>query len=149
MQIYRASNQFRSKQIGATLSRQLRKKYGRRSIRILKGDVVKIVRGEYKGVEGKVTKISIEKNSVSVEGVQKEKAKGGKVDILIHSSNGIITSLKTDDKWLVKILENKAKPKPTAKPKTKAKPKTTAKNNVKANKKEDEKEWERLREVKN
>ena len=107
MQIYQASNQFRSKQIGATLSKQLRKKYGRRSIRILKGDVVKIVRGEYKGVEGKVTKISIEKNSVSVEGVQKEKAKGGKVDILIHCSNGIITSLKTDDKWRVKILEHK------------------------------------------
>ena len=139
MQIYRASNQFRSKQIGATLSKQLRKKYGRRSIRILKGDVVKIVRGEYKGVEGKVTKISIEKNSVSVEGVQKEKAKGGKVDILIHSSNGIITSLKTDDKWRVKILENKAKPKTVAKPKTLAKPKTAAKNNVKTNKKEDEK----------
>ena len=57
LQIYRATNQFRSKQIGATLSKQLRKKYGRRSIRILKGDVVKIVRGEYKGVEGKVTKI--------------------------------------------------------------------------------------------
>ena len=111
MQIYRATNQFRSKQIGAALSKQLRKKYGKRSIRILKGDVVKIVRGEYKGVEGKVTKISTEKNSIGVEGVQKEKSKGGKVDILIHSSNGVITSLKTDDKWRVKILEHKPKSK--------------------------------------
>jgi large subunit ribosomal protein L24 len=139
MQIYRATNQFRSKQIGAALSKQLRKKYGKRSIRILKGDVVKIVRGEYKGVEGKVTKISTEKNSIGVEGVQKEKSKGGKVDILIHSSNGVITSLKTDDKWRVKILEHKTKPKTVHKPKTVDKPKTLAKNNVKANKNRSEK----------
>ena len=37
--------------------------------------------------------------------------KGGKFDVLIHSSNLIITSLNTDDKWRLKILEKKSKSK--------------------------------------
>ena len=74
-QIYQATNQFRSKQVGATLSKQLRQKYNRRSIRIINGDTVKIIRGEYKSIDGKVTKISLQKNSIAIEGVQKEKLK--------------------------------------------------------------------------
>ncbi|KFM14297.1 50S ribosomal protein L24P [Marine Group I thaumarchaeote SCGC AAA799-O18] len=111
MQIYRATNQFRSKQLGSQLSKQLRKKYGRRSIRIVIGDTVKIIRGVYKGIDGKVTKISLAKNSIAVEGIQREKLKGGKVDQYIHSSNAMITSLNTEDKWRVKILEHKPKSK--------------------------------------
>ena len=64
-QIYRAVNTVRNKQIGAALSKQLRQKYQRRSIRIVKGDTVKILRGEYKGIDGKVTKISLEKNNLN------------------------------------------------------------------------------------
>ena len=109
-QNYRAVQQVRSKRVGTNISKQLRQKYSHRSIRIVTGDTVKVVRGEYKGIEGKVTKIIIDKNSVAVEGIKKEKLKGGKFDVLIHSSNVIITSLNTDDKWRVKILENKDKP---------------------------------------
>ncbi len=142
-QIYRAVNNVRNKQIGATLSKQLRQKYHRRSIRIVSGDTVKIIRGEYKGIDGKVTKISLEKNSVAVEGVQREKLKGGKIDLYIHSSNTVITSLNTEDNWRIKKLEHKAKPatKPEAKPATKpeAKPATKPKNNLKVNKKKESK----------
>ena len=38
-QIYRANNQVRNKQLGASLSKQLRQKYGRRHIRILDGGI--------------------------------------------------------------------------------------------------------------
>ena len=146
-QIYRAVNNVRNKQIGATLSKQLRQKYHRRSIRIVNGDTVKIIRGEYKGIDGKVTKISLEKNSVAVEGVQREKLKGGKIDLYIHSSNTVITSLNTEDNWRIKKLEHKPKPaskpkpeaKPTSKPKPEAKPTSKPKNNLKANKKKENK----------
>ena len=74
-------------------------------------DTVKIIRGEYKGITGKVTKISTEKSSIVIEGNKKEKSKGEKVDVYIHSSNVIITSLNTDDKWRIKILEKKPKSK--------------------------------------
>jgi len=120
-QNYQAVQQTRSKRIGANISKQLREKYTHRNVRIVTGDTVKVVRGEYKGIEGKVTKIIIDKNSVAVEGIKKEKLKGGKFDVLIHSSNMIITSLNTDDKWRVRILENKAKPKKEAEPKKEAK----------------------------
>ena len=140
-QIYRAINSVRNKQIGATLSKQLRQKYHRRSIRIVNGDTVKIIRGEYKGIDGKVTKISLEKNSIAVEGVQREKLKGGKIDLYIHSSNTVITSLNTEDNWRTKKLEHKAKPEAEAKSKNnvKAKPEAKSKNNVKANNKKENK----------
>ena len=109
--IYRAMNQTVSRQICATLSKDLRKKYPRRSARIMIDDTVKVIRGEYKGLTGKVAKISTESNSIAIEGNKKEKLKGEKVDVYIHSTNTVITSLNTDDKWRVKILEKKSKSK--------------------------------------
>ena len=107
--IYRAMNQTVSKQICATLSKELRKKYPRRSARIMIDDTVKVIRGEYKGLTGKVAKISTESNSIAIEGNKKEKLKGEKIDVYIHSTNMVITSLNTDDKWRLKILEKKLK----------------------------------------
>ena len=110
-QIYRVMNQVANKQICATISKGLRKKYSRRSTRIMVDDTVKVVRGEYKGLTGKVSKISLENNSIAIEGNKKEKLKGDKIDVYIHSTNVIITSLNTDDKWRLKILEKKPKSK--------------------------------------
>ena len=72
-------------------------------------DTVKVIRGEYKGITGKVTKISSDSNSVAIEGNKKEKLKGEKIDVYIHSTNVVITALNTNDKWRVKILEKKPK----------------------------------------
>jgi len=110
-QIYRAINQVVNKQICAPLSKDLRKKYSRRSARIMVDDTVSVIRGEYKGIKGKVSKVSTTNNSIAIEGNKKEKLKGEKIDVYIHSSNVIITSLNTDDKWRLKILEKKPKSK--------------------------------------
>jgi len=110
-QIYRAINQVVNKQISAPLSKDLRKKYSRRSARIMVDDTVNVIRGEYKGIKGKVSKVSTTNSSIAIEGNKKEKLKGDKIDVYIHSSNVIITSLNTDDKWRVKILEKKPKSK--------------------------------------
>ena len=113
MLIYKASNQTRSKQLSGMLSEELRKKYGKRSIRAIKGDTVKILRGEFKGVDGKVSSVNILKNSIAIEGVKKEKTKGDKFDVHIHVSNVVITALNTDDSKRVAKLESKPKPKGT------------------------------------
>ena len=110
-QTNRAMNQILNKQICAPISKELRKKYSRRSIRIMTNDTVKVMRGEYSGLTGKVTKISTETSGVAIEGNKKEKLKGEKIDVYIHSTNMIITSLNTDDKWRLKILEKKSKSK--------------------------------------
>jgi len=109
--IYRAVNQVVNKQISAPLSKDLRKKYSRRSVRIMVDDTAKVIRGEYKGIAGKVSKISTSNSSIAIEGNKKEKLKGDKIDVYIHSSNVVITSLNTDDKWRIKILEKKPKSK--------------------------------------
>ena len=103
--IYQATFQTRSKQLGSALSKELRKKYGKRSVRVIEGDSVKILRGEFKGVEGKISNVSTQKNSVAIEGVKKEKTKGDKFDVYIHTSNLVVTSINTDDKWRTSRLE--------------------------------------------
>lgn len=112
--IYKATFHTRSKQLGSQLSEDLRKKYGKKSVRVIQGDSIKIVRGEFKGVDGKISKVSTKKSSVAIEGVKKEKTKGDKFDVYIHTSNLIVTGLNTDDKWRIAKLEGK---KPTEKPK--------------------------------
>ena len=143
-QTNRAMNQILNKQICAPISKDLRKKYSRRNIRIMTNDTVKVMRGEYKGLTGKVTKISTETSGVAIEGNKKEKLKGEKIDVYIHSTNMIITSLNTDDKWRLKILEKKPKStiksmKENAKKKSEVKPADKKKSEVKpADKKKSE-----------
>ena len=105
--LFQATLQTRSKQMGSALSKDLQKKYGKKSARIVEGDSIKIVRGEFKGVDGKVAKISTQKSSVAIDGVKKEKTKGDKFDVYIHTSNLVITSLNSDDKWRMAKLEGK------------------------------------------
>lgn len=80
------------------LSPELREKYRRKSVRPKKGDSVRIFRGEFLGVEGKVTKVIAKDGRLNVEGVSREKMKGGTAPVPIESSNVMITSLNLDDK---------------------------------------------------
>ena len=105
--IYHATFHTRSKQLSSQLSEDLRKKYGKKSVRVIEGDSIKIVRGEFKGVDGKISKVSTKKSSVAVEGVKKEKTKGDKFDVYIHTSNLLVTGLNTEDKWRIAKLEGK------------------------------------------
>jgi len=113
-------------------------------------DTAKVIRGEYKGIAGKVSKISTNNSSIAIEGNKKEKLKGDKIDVYIHSSNVIITSLNTDDKWRIKILEKKPKSKiksmkADAKKKDGVKPVSKKKDDVKpvSKKKDDLKKSEK------
>ena len=108
-QIYYATSKVRSVQTAASLSSDLRKKFGKRSARINKGDTVKILRGEFYGTAGKVTKILTRKNSITVDGVKREKVKGEKIDVPIHATNVIITALNDDDKWRMNKLQGNSK----------------------------------------
>ncbi|MGI0019795.1 MAG: 50S ribosomal protein L24 [Nitrososphaera sp.] len=123
----------RDKMVGATLADNLRQQYKRRSVRVIKGDSVRVMRGEYRGVEGKVEKVNTENGTLQIEGVQHEKVRGGQVKVPIHASNVMVTSLKTDDKYRSTMLssQQQAAPAPQAeKPaeaKEEKKPKAAAK----------------------
>ena len=106
-QIYAAPAHRRSRNVGANLSPDLRSQYGIRSIRVKKGDGVKVMRGEYKGVEGKVNKVHAEEGGLGIEGIQREKIKGGNVPVLVHASKVMVVSLNLDDKWRQAMLDRK------------------------------------------
>ena len=139
--LFQATLQTRSKQMGSALSKDLQKKYGKKSARVIEGDSVTILRGEFKGVDGKISKISTQKSSVAIEGVKKEKTKGDKFDVYIHTSNLIITSLNSDDKWRMAKLQGKD-------PKKQPKETTTKENTKETTTKENTKETKVEKEVK-
>ncbi|MDG6909735.1 MAG: 50S ribosomal protein L24 [Nitrososphaerota archaeon] len=90
---------------GSRLSSELREKHGKRAVKPRVGDTVKIMRGEFKDIEGKVTRVDSKVGLVNVEGVTREKLKGGTSPVPIHSSNVVITSLVLVDKERKKKLE--------------------------------------------
>jgi len=94
------------KKFGASLSKELRAKYNRRSVRPVKGDGVRIVRGGFKRIEGKVSSVDPLQGKVFVEGVTREKIAGGKTGpVPIDASKVVITSLNLEDVLRRKRME--------------------------------------------
>ena len=131
-QIYFATQQTASAQLSAPLSKELRKKYHKRSARVVEGDTVKVIRGEFDGVDGKVTKISLTNSGINIEGVKKDKIKGDKFDVFINTTNIVITGLNGDDKWRMNKLEGKKPMTERIKP-TSEIPKEKSEDKVKTN----------------
>jgi large subunit ribosomal protein L24 len=88
----------RDAMIHSTLADNLREEYRRRSIRVIKGDNVRVMRGEYNGIEGKIEKVNTQRGTLAIEGIQREKVRGGNVKVQIHASNVKIIGLNLDDK---------------------------------------------------
>jgi large subunit ribosomal protein L24 len=57
-----------------------------------------VVRGEYKGRGGKVEEVDTEHGTLHIEGMQREKIRGGQVKVPIHASNVKVTILNLEDK---------------------------------------------------
>ena len=93
-----ASFKIRHEFLSSNLSEELRKKYFRRSFPIRKGDMVKIMRGEYKGKSGKISLIDLKKTKVAIEGIQLTRKDGTKVNIKFPASNLQIQELNMEDK---------------------------------------------------
>ncbi len=88
----------RHKMISVNLNKDLRKKYGKRSFPLRKEDNVKIMRGEFKNKTGKISSVDLKKLRISIEGMQKSKKDGTKVNVWFNPSNLQIKELNLDDK---------------------------------------------------
>lgn len=93
--------------VSSNVTTGLRGQYAKRSLRPIKGDTIKVLRGEYSGIEGKIEKVNTKSGTLSIEGVQREKIRGGNVKVPIHASNVQIVSLKLDDKLRLRIADTK------------------------------------------
>jgi len=85
--------------LSASLSTELKTSQGRNSYPVRKGDTVKIMRGDFAGIEGKITKIDTKRQRLFIEGVSREKVAGTSTNVSVHSSKVTITKLNLDDKW--------------------------------------------------
>jgi large subunit ribosomal protein L24 len=105
--LYQAPDHIRYKLFAAPLSPELRASHGVKTLPVRSGDSVRIMRGDQKGFEGKITSINRKKYRIFVEGLTREKVDGTTIFVPVHPSKVMITRLSLDDKWRKKILERK------------------------------------------
>ena len=103
---YTAPLHKKHKWLSAHLTENLLLKYDTRSVPIVKGDIVKVLRGSFRGHEDKIVRVNIKKQSVNIEGLTLVKADGTKIPKPIHPSNLLITKLILTDSWRRKKLES-------------------------------------------
>mgnify|MGYP001591218701 CR=1 FL=1 len=94
----------KKKMIGSNLSKELRKKYKKRSLPVRKGDLIKIMRGKFKNKKGKIVHVKLKLQKVEVEGIQVKKQDGSKVNIRLEPSNLQIIELNLENRKRNKIF---------------------------------------------
>lgn len=82
--------------LSANLSKELRKKLGMRNIEVRKGDTVKAMNGEFKKRTGKISSVNMKRTRVTIEGLQRKKKDGTKINVYFHPSNLQILEMKED-----------------------------------------------------
>ena len=105
--LFQASDHIRHKHLAARLSPDLRASEDIKAIPVRNGDTVRIMRGDHRGFEGKVTRIDKRKYRIYVEGWTREKADGTTIFSSIHPSKVMIISLNLDDKWRKQVIKRK------------------------------------------
>merc|ERR1719421_831230 len=81
---FSASSSERRIIMSAPLSSELRSKYNVRSMPVRKDDEVSVVRGTYKGREGKIIQVYRKKWVIHIERITREKASGATVQVGIN-----------------------------------------------------------------
>lgn len=97
--MYNSPKHHRRKELASHLSEELLLKYNVRSITVIKGDTVKVMRGSLKGHVGTVANINTRKRMITVEGATIAKADGTQLARWIHPSNVLITKLNLVDPY--------------------------------------------------
>ncbi|MDR0439140.1 MAG: 50S ribosomal protein L24 [Methanocalculaceae archaeon] len=105
---YNAPIHIRGTFLHATLAVDLRKRYGKRSFRVVTGDTVKVLRGEFAGTEAVVDKVNVKNAKIFVHGVSVKKANGEDVPRPIDPSKVMIIKMNLKDIKRVARLEVKA-----------------------------------------
>lgn len=138
----------RRRMMAVPLSRELRRRYGRRSLPVRKGDTVRILSGSYVGREERVAKIDRQAYSVTLDNVTGKTADAKLKPLPIRTSHLVLTKLNLSDAWRRRILKiteaeapaegSEAEADETPKTETKAAPAEPAPKKGKAADKEDD-----------
>lgn len=104
---FNAPLHIKQKFMHAHLAQALRKKYGKRTVGLRKGDKVKVMRGQFKKKSGKVERIDLKKNLAFISDIEIIRKDGSKKLIGIFPSKLMIEELNLEDKRRVETIERK------------------------------------------
>ncbi len=91
------------------VSDELYQKHRVRKLSVRTGDSVRIVRGDFAGLEGKVETVNYSSGKLFVEGMTREKAAGVASKLPVHVSKVLLTNLNLSDKWRSGLLSEKGR----------------------------------------
>ncbi len=100
--LYNASTQEQHRKLGVHVDPSLASKSKLdlpRSLPVREGDVVRIMRGSFRGKEGKIVSVDSKRGTAVVEGITIEKVDEKKVPRPIHASNLMIIKMDDTDPW--------------------------------------------------
>lgn len=95
--VQNATNHERKNMLKCRLDEFLQEEYGLRSLVVKKGDLVRIMRGQFRDTEGKVTQVSYKKGVVYLENATITKSDGKESNVPIHPSNILLVKLELND----------------------------------------------------
>ncbi|MGC8816567.1 MAG: 50S ribosomal protein L24 [Candidatus Hadarchaeum sp.] len=93
----------RNKLMAARLSKELREKYKVRSLPVRKGDRVKILRGDFKKLEGEVLEVNTKDLTITVQGASITKSDGSQVNRPIRPADVMLLKLVEDKERLGRV----------------------------------------------
>ncbi len=93
--------------LAAPLAKDLARKYGTGTVSLRTGDSIRVAKGEFKGMIGKVNAVSLKKGTVSVDGAGRVRKDGTKSFSPLKPSNLLVTELNIEDKRRIASLTRK------------------------------------------
>ncbi len=92
--------------LAAHLSKELRQTYNVRNMPLKKGDGVVVMRGKFKGQEGKIDKVYTKQLKVSLDSIKATTKKGNKVPFKLRPSALLIKDLNISDRFRAEKLKS-------------------------------------------
>ena len=104
--IYKSPIHAHKNMLKCRLDEFLREEYAMRSMVPKKGDLVRIMRGQFRDTEGKINRVDYGSIRIFVDNATTTKADGKEVHLPVHPSNLMLVKLEIDDERR-KIIERK------------------------------------------
>ena len=95
--IYELPKHRKQKMMSSHLSEKLYERYGMRNVVVRKGDIIRVMRGRFKGHEGKVVEVNLKKMKIAVEGVTIRRTDNKSVQFWLDASKVEIIKLDLSD----------------------------------------------------
>jgi large subunit ribosomal protein L24 len=139
-QLYTEPLHLRRERVASHLSKDLKKQLGMRSVTLRTNDLVKVMRGKFKGKSGKITSVNYGRKRVLVEKVLRKKSDGTEIQVPLEPSNLLVVEIDKSDGRRFKGKNIKIEKKKEVKEEKKEVKKEEKKEEKKEVKKEEKKE---------